>query len=64
VQAYGIAATEPGKEGYDSVLSQLTAAIVGRGIVYYVTIGAVFTVLCLSANTGFADFRWDSLSFS
>jgi amino acid transporter len=55
-QVYGIAATEPGAEGYDSVLSQLVAAVVGRGVVYYVTIGAVLAVLCLSANTGFADF--------
>ncbi len=53
---YGIGATEPGKEGYDSVLSQLVAAIVGRGVIYYVTIAAVLAVLCLSANTGFADF--------
>lgn len=54
--AYGIGATEPGMPGYDSVLSQLVAAIVGRGAIYYVTIGAVLLVLCLSANTGFADF--------
>jgi amino acid transporter len=54
--AYGIGATEPGKPGYDSVLSQLVAAIIGRGAFYYVTIGAVLIVLCLSANTGFADF--------
>lgn len=54
--SYGIAATEPGAEGYNSVLSQLVAAVVGRGIVYYVTIAAVLAVLCLSANTGFADF--------
>jgi amino acid transporter len=55
-RAYGIAATEPGQEGYDSVLSQLVGAIAGRGVVYYVTIGAVLAVLALSANTGFADF--------
>lgn len=55
-RAYGITATEPGTPGYDSVLSQLVAAVVGRGVVYYVTIAAVLAVLCLSANTGFADF--------
>jgi amino acid transporter len=55
-RVYGIAATEPGKPGYDSVISQLTAAIAGRGIVYYVTIASVLAVLALSANTGFADF--------
>ena len=55
-QVYGIAATEPGTKDYESVLSQLIAAVAGRGVVYYVTIGAVLMVLCLSANTGFADF--------
>ncbi len=54
--AYGIGATEPGEAGYDSILSQLTAAVVGRGWFYYVTIGSVLAVLALSANTGFADF--------
>lgn len=54
--AYGIVATDPGEAGYDSVLSQLIAAVVGRGWFYYVTIGSVLAVLALSANTGFADF--------
>jgi amino acid transporter len=54
--AYHIGATEPGQEGYQSVLSQVTAAVVGRGFAYYVTIGSVICVLALSANTGFADF--------
>jgi amino acid transporter len=54
--AYRIGATEPGQAGYDSILSQLTAAVVGRGWFYYVTIGSVLSVLALSANTGFADF--------
>jgi amino acid transporter len=54
--AYGIGATEPGEAGYDSILSQLTSAVVGRGWFYYVTIGSVLSVLALSANTGFADF--------
>jgi len=53
---YGVGATEPGEAGYDSILSQLTAAVVGRGLFYYVTIGSVLSVLALSANTGFADF--------
>jgi amino acid transporter len=55
-RAYGIGATPPGKEGYDSILSQLTSAVIGRGWFYYVTIGSVLSVLALSANTGFADF--------
>jgi amino acid transporter len=54
--AYGIGATEPGQAGYQSVLSLLVAAVVGRGVFYYITIGSVLAVLALSANTGFADF--------
>lgn len=56
VRAYGIGATEPGREGYESVLSQLIAAVVGRGVFYSVTVAAILSVLALSANTGFADF--------
>jgi amino acid transporter len=55
-QAYGIAATVPGAPGYESLISQVVAAVVGRGVIYYVTIGSVIAVLMLSANTGFADF--------
>ena len=54
--AYQVAATEPGRPGFESVLSQLVAAVVGRGPFYYLTIGSVLVVLALSANTGFADF--------
>jgi amino acid transporter len=54
--AYSIGATEPGSSGYDSILSQLTAAVFGRGWFYSLTIGSVVSVLALSANTGFADF--------
>jgi amino acid transporter len=56
VSAYHIAATDPGSPGYQSILSMLTEAIVGRGVFYYVTIAAILLVLCLSANTSFADF--------
>lgn len=56
VRAYHIAATDPGLPGYQSVLSMIVAAVAGRGVFYYVTIGSVLTVLCLSANTAFADF--------
>ncbi len=54
--AYHIGATDPTAANYQSVLSQLTAAVVGRGGFYYLTIGSVLLVLALSANTGFADF--------
>ncbi len=53
---YGIGARPENQPDYDSILSQLTAAVVGRGWFYYVTIGSVLSVLALSANTGFADF--------
>jgi len=54
-RAYQIGATEPGP-GYQSVLSQLTAAVVGRNLFYLITIGSVLLVLSFSANTAFADF--------
>jgi amino acid transporter len=53
---YKIGATEPGQTGYESILSQLVAAVIGRGFFYFLTIGSVLAVLALSANTGFADF--------
>ncbi|MBV8900477.1 MAG: APC family permease [Verrucomicrobia bacterium] len=56
VSAYGIMATDPGSPGYQSILSMMTEAVVGRGIFYYVTMVAILLVLCLSANTSFADF--------
>jgi len=56
VPAYGIAATDPTLPGYDSILSQLLAAITGRGIFYWISIGSILVVLSLSANTAFADF--------
>jgi len=56
VRAYGIAATPPGQEGYESVLSQLIRATAGKGTFYWVSIGSILFVLALSANTAFADF--------
>ena len=56
VRAYGIQATDPGQPGYQSVISMLVAAVAGRGVFYYFTIGSVLLILSLSANTAFADF--------
>jgi len=56
VKAYGIAATDPGRPGYQSVLSMLSAAVFGKGFFYYLTIASILFVLSLSANTAFADF--------
>ncbi len=53
---YHIGAMDQEKSGYQSVLSQLTAAIVGRGWIYKLTIASILAVLCLSANTSFVDF--------
>jgi hypothetical protein len=55
-RSYGIGATDPNGPGYESVLSMLTRAVMGRGWFYYITIGSVLLVLALSANTAFADF--------
>lgn len=55
-RAYGVNATAPGAPGYESVVSQIVSAVVGKGAFYYVTIATVVAVLSLSANTSFADF--------
>jgi amino acid transporter len=56
VKVYGIAATDPGRPGYQSLLSMLLAAVFGKGVFYYLTIASILFVLSLSANTAFADF--------
>jgi amino acid transporter len=56
VKAYGIVATDPGRPGYQSILSMLIAAVFGKGYFYYLTIASILIVLSLSANTAFADF--------
>jgi amino acid transporter len=56
VRSYGIAAMDQSQDGYQSVLSQLVAAVMGRGLFYYVAIASVLCILCLSANTSFVDF--------
>ncbi len=53
---YGIGATDPEGPGYQSVLSQLTDAVMGHGVFYWITIASILLVLSLSANTAFADF--------
>ncbi len=55
-RVYQIGASEPGMPGYESLLSQLIAAVAGKGVFYYVSIGSILAVLALSANTAFADF--------
>jgi hypothetical protein len=55
-RTYGIAATAPGQTGYQTVLSQLRAAVDGREIFYFITMFATLVVLALAANTSFAGF--------
>jgi amino acid transporter len=55
-RCYGVTAMDQAKDGYQSVISQLVSAVWGRGWLYYVTIGSVLAVLCLSANTSFVGF--------
>lgn len=53
---YHIGAMDQNQPGYQTILSQLTESIAGRGLFYYTTLTSIITVLCLSANTSFADF--------
>ena len=53
---YGIGAMDQEAEGYQSVLSQLAAAIAGHGWLYYTAIASLLCVLALSADTSFTGF--------
>lgn len=55
-RVYQVGATPPNGPGYQSVLSELTFAVMGRGWFYYLTMGAVLTAVSLAANPAFADF--------
>jgi hypothetical protein len=48
-RAYHVTTTPPGQPRFQSLLSQLVAAIVGRGALCYVTSSSIVLVLCLSA---------------
>ena len=54
--AYHIAAMNELQPGYQNVLSQLVAAVVGRNVFYYISLTSIFIVLTYSAQTSFADF--------
>lgn len=56
VHTFGIGAMDQDQPGYRSVLSQIAAAAVGQGALYYVAIGSLLCVLMLSATTSFVDF--------
>ncbi|MGH9586422.1 MAG: APC family permease [Acidobacteriaceae bacterium] len=53
---YNVGAMVPNSPAYQSVLSQLTFAVLGRGWFYYLTMASVLVALSLAANPAFADF--------
>ncbi|MBV9611862.1 MAG: APC family permease [Acidobacteriaceae bacterium] len=56
VRSYNIVATDPNSSKYQSILSIMFGAVLGRGWFYYASISSVLLVLIFSANTAFADF--------
>jgi amino acid transporter len=54
--AYHIWAMDENKPGYQTILSQLMAAVAGRGAFYYIASASIFMILTYSAQTSFADF--------
>lgn len=56
VRSYNIVATNPSGSNYQSVLSMMFGAVLGRGWFYYTSIVSVLLVLVFSANTAFAGF--------
>lgn len=53
---YHIVAMDESQPGYQTIYSQLIAAITGKGIFYYISIASIFIILTNSAQTSFADF--------
>jgi amino acid transporter len=56
VVPYHIGAMDETQDGYQSVLSQLAAAVAGRGTAYGIAMASLLCVLVLSANTSFVAF--------
>ncbi len=54
--AYQIGAMDETQPGYQTILSQLTAAIFGRGVFYYISLSSIFIILTYSAQTSFVGF--------
>ena len=54
--AYHIGAMNEQQPGYQTILSQLVAAVAGQGVFYYVAIASIFIVLTYSAQTSLVDF--------
>jgi amino acid transporter len=54
--AYQIGAMNEQQPGYQTILSQLVAAVGGHGTFYYISLASIFIVLTYSAQTSFTDF--------
>jgi amino acid transporter len=54
--SFRIGAMDQSQGGYRSVMSQLAAAVAGEGWLYFVAMGSLLCVLCLSANTSMVGF--------
>jgi amino acid transporter len=54
--AYEVTAMRPEQQGYQTVLSLITIAVIGRNWFYYITIASILMVLVLQANTAFTGF--------
>lgn len=54
--AYHIGAMNETEPGYQTILSQLVAAVAGRGVFYYLSLASIFIVLTCSAQTSFTAF--------
>jgi amino acid transporter len=55
-KVYGVSAMDPSDPNYQSVLSIEVAAVFGRKIFYFITMGGVLAALSFSANTAFIGF--------
>ncbi len=56
VPAYHIGAMNEQQPGYQTILSQLVAAVAGHNFFYYISVASIFVILTYSAQTSFTDF--------
>lgn len=54
--AYHIGPMDEEQPGYQTVISQLVAAVAGHGVFYYLTLASIFFILIFSSQTSFTDF--------
>lgn len=56
IPTYHIVAMNEIHPGYQTILSQLVAAVSGKGVFYYISIATIFVILTYSAQTSFIAF--------